>query len=530
MSWTPEYIKASESNCFSPLITDYLNRKEELKACIEDFHSTDAVKKRIENRPFSLASRQLLTEVLREQYNDLNLLPETEGALNQLLNENCFTVCTAHQPCVLTGPLYFIYKIVHAIRLCAHYRSFFPDHHFVPVFYVGSEDHDLEEIGHVSFGNKDYHWSTNQKGACGRMHPGELKFLLDELKPFIHWGKENEKQFFELLETAYTTQPTLARATRFIVHSLLGQYGLLVLDADDPRFKKQFASVMHDELLHSVSVEKVHLQAVRLSINYTLQATPRAINLFYLGDQFRERIERDGDQWRVHNSSICWNQEALEMELEQFPERFSPNVILRPLLQERILPNVTFIGGGGELAYWMELKAVFDHFQIPFPLLVLRQSVLWLNVKTSKNQLASGISNQGLFQTADQNMRVFFRQDLQYQELEKAMAPMHQSFDLLRQLADADVLLQRSVEAHLAGMKRLQERINKKFLNRFRRIHSERLQKLRGIYEYVFPGGILQERRSSLFDILKECQEDPIELLMKYTDPDGQRFLILRHE
>src|SRR4029077_7024880 len=126
---------------------------------------------------------------------------------------------------------------------------------------------------------------------------------------------------------------------------------------------------------------------------------PREINLFYLKDDMRERLEQKNGGYAVNNTDIFFSGDALEKELTDFPERFSPNVILRGLFQETILPNIAFVGGGGELAYWLELKPLFEHYSVPFPVSILRNSFLVLNAEQDKLAHKLGFDFSELFKT-----------------------------------------------------------------------------------------------------------------------------------
>jgi uncharacterized protein YllA (UPF0747 family) len=151
---------------------------------------------------------------------------------------------------------------------------------------------------------------------------------------------------------------------------------LIVLIADKAAFKRQMIAVFEDDLFRQEPTRIVGATIERLSARYDIQANPRSINLFYLKDDLRGRIEKTGDVYKIHSSPLVFTEEQLRDELHRHPERFSPNVILRGLFQETILPNLAFIGGGGETAYWLELKDLFDHYKTPFPVLVLRNSFL----------------------------------------------------------------------------------------------------------------------------------------------------------
>src|SRR5690606_34380866 len=154
-------------------------------------------------------------------------------------------------------------------------------------------------------------------------------------------------------------------------HSLFGKYGLVVIDPDEAALKQAFIPVMQADLLEHPAERLVNGAIARLgAAHYKAQAHPRTINLFYLKDDLRERIERKGARWEVLHTDIAWGQESLLAELHAHPERFSPNVMLRPLYQETILPNVSFIGGGAEVAYWLQLRELFVEHGVFYPVVL----------------------------------------------------------------------------------------------------------------------------------------------------------------
>ena len=174
-------------------------------------------------------------------------------------------------------------------------------------------------------------------------------------------------------------------ATIHLVNSLFGADGLVVAGMNDPDLKRGFIPILIEELVQQRSHELVGATSSQLNeVGFKTQATPRKINLFYLRDQIRERIVFDEGIYKVLNTDYKFNETELIAEVNQHPEHFSPNVVMRPLYQEKTFPNLAYIGGGGELAYWLERKSQFDHFKINYPMLIRRNSVLWLDQGMSK--------------------------------------------------------------------------------------------------------------------------------------------------
>ena len=199
-----------------------------------------------------------------------------------------------------------------------------------------------------------------------------------------------------MFEEAYINHPNLADATRHLANTLFGSYGLVILDADHSELKRNFIPFVKEELLNQSS-HKLVLETAEKLKNYTVQVNPREINLFYIENDLRERIILENGKYKVNNTKIEFSKNEIISLLENNPEKFSPNVIMRPLYQEVILPNLCYIGGGGEIAYWLELKSFFDAVEVPFPILLLRNSAVLATEKQAKKADTLGLTWNDLF-------------------------------------------------------------------------------------------------------------------------------------
>lgn len=515
---------------FSRLVTDYLAADPGLRPFYRFTPDQEGIRQAIEERCSYPVDRPLLTATLYRQYEGVPVTESVARNMQALAQENTFTVCTAHQPNLLTGYLYFVYKILHAIRLSEELNNQYPQQHFVPVYYMGSEDNDLDELGTFRYEQRKFVWDGGgQKGAVGRMKTKTLKPLLDELFRIMGPPGAACDELKELLIKAYQDQPTVGSATRLLVNELFGRYGLIVLDPDDADFKKQIIPVMREDLLHHTAATIVGGQVDRLSEHYKVQAHPRAVNLFYLADNMRERIEQQGDRWLVLNSDISWSQQELEEELEQHPERFSPNVILRGLLQERILPDVAFIGGGAEIAYWLQLNALFEHHRTFFPALVLRQSFHWMDAYTSDLMQKTGLDIPGLF--AEEHLQAA-QLVTRHGGTEWQLAPQQQALEtqllqLQEQATAVDPTLKEAAGAVIARVRRQVETLSKKMLRAEKKKHEIVLDRLQRIRRQVFPNNGLQERVENFLPFYLQYGPSFFDLLLQHQDPWRHEFILV---
>ncbi len=524
------HIPYKETHAFSQLVIDYLDNKEKVQTLFQFGFDEDGVKKAIENRKLFPVDRSLLCSVLKHQYADVKTDEKLQLNMALLLKENTFTVCTAHQPNLFTGYLYFVYKIVHAIKLSKVLKEKFPEQNFVPVYYMGSEDNDLDELGVFHFGNQTFRWDANgQHGAFGRMKTESLSRILDDLFKILGPPGTYCEELKDLLTNAYLKKDTIADATLYLVNELFGKYGLIVLNPDDRKLKSTFIEIMKDDLLHHTPFQLKNQSTLN---SFKEQAHTREINLFYLTDNIRERIEKYGDKWKVNNTNIIWNKEELLSELAQHPERFSPNVILRGLYQETILPNVVFIGGGSEVAYWFQLKKLFEHYQVCFPSIHLRQSVLIVSLKAQKLIQQVSFSLTEIFQTTEKQEKIFIEKQCngKWQLIVEKKYLKNLLETIKKKATDLDPTLSASSETALIKMQRQMHVLETKMLRAEKRKLSEQFVRIKKLNTIIFPSGTLQERRENFMPWYLLYGGCFIEILFEQFDPFRHEFLVFEED
>ncbi len=528
---TAHYLSYAATRRFSPLVLDYLDGADSL----QDFYSFrpdgDGIAGAIAQRMAHPIDRDTLADVLYSQYRHLPLEAKTEAAIEALRDEHTFTICTAHQPNLATGYLYFVYKILHAIRLAQELQAAHPEYRFVPVYYMGSEDADLEELGTFRIGDRKFVWDgAGQKGAVGRMSTASLMPLLKELFSLLGPPGPFLDRLQVLLMQAYAANTSIAQATQYLVHGLFGRYGLLVLDPDSAALKRSFIPVMREDLLDGRAERLVREAIGKLDgLYYKAQAHPRPVNLFYLNEGLRERIERNDNGWQVIGTDISWDEAALLAELDAHPERFSPNVMLRPLYQETILPNVAFIGGGAEVAYWLQLRSLFQHHNVFYPAILLRQSVMWISGAQHRLLVRTGLSHEALFAPKEQAAKAYISKKTGTAwRLTSERDTMEVLFSALREkAATIDPTLLRSADAALAKMKRQLDALEGKMLRGLKRRDSAALADIARLQEALFPGGGLAERVENFIPYYLEHGASFFEELMRLMEPLRSEFLIV---
>lgn len=529
MGFKSSKISYKQTGAFSKIVTDYLAGDDRLKPFYKFQATSGGIKNAITDRKTFKTNRALLVDTLRKQYSKVNQQDAVNENINLLLDENSFVICTAHQPNIFTGHLYFIYKILHAIRLSADLEKEFPGMHFIPVYYMGSEDADLDELGEVSIGGKHYRWNTGQHGAVGRMTIDKAFIgMVDEIASQLsaeHFGPE----LIQMTRNAYVIGKTIEQATFEFVHELFAGYGLIIFLPDNPLLKKEFEEINRKELIEQFSHKLVDETISKFPGEYKVQVAGREINLFYMKEDSRERIYKDGPVYKVHNSTVEFSESEILTELENYPDRFSQNVILRPVFQQMILPCIAFIGGGGELAYWLELKTVFDSVSVPFPVLVLRNSFMIIPGKITAKINALKLSAADFFLPANAILESFVKREaglpLQLETEKEALRKLYEQMG--KTAGNIDVTLQKHTEALLQKAMNRVEILEKKMLKAAKRKFDIQQQQIRNIKETLYPSGVLQERVDNLFTFYAKWGKEFIQRLYENSTGLEQLFCIL---
>ena len=527
-------IPYKDTGYFSNIILDYLNEKSKIESFYSYNPTIKGFKEAIDKRHFSDSNREILVEALQNQYQNDSIKLKSDSPvtinIDSLINSNTFSVTTGHQLCLFTGPLYFIYKIVSTVKLCKELSKQYPDQNFVPVYWMATEDHDFEEISHFKVGDKKFTWKTDQKGAVGRMKITELKQVFDEFSNWLPELSNNANELRQLFENAYLKHSNLAAATRYLVHQLFKDSGVIIVDGDDKKLKTLFAPIAKRELIEQFSSEMVSEQSEKLAQNYKIQVNPREINLFYLVDGLRERIVKENRSYSVNDTSITFTEDEILLELRDFPERFSPNVILRPVYQEAILPNLAYIGGGGELAYWFQLKTAFDAVSIPLPVLILRNSVAWLNSKQSKLLAQLEISNKQFFLKKEVLLKEWVKQNSSIDlELKAHKVKSEEFFSSLRSLAgELDASLNDHVAAIATKQSNALAKLSEKMIRAERRKSGEAKNKIDFLKDNLFPNNGLQERTLNFSEIYLLHGKEMINILYANFVVPANQFLIIQ--
>lgn len=524
-------IPYSQTGYFNQLVIDFLADHPHLRPFYKYSSLSPDFEAAIKAKKSHVQHRDVLVAALQDQYAGLQITDHVKNNITALGAPTTFTVTTAHQPNIFTGYLYFVYKILQAIKLAGELQDKYPQYKFVPVYYMGSEDADLEELGHVYISGKNINWATSQQGAVGRMQPEGFDALFETIQSTLGYGPHAE-ELMAMMRKAYLEHENIQQATLYLVNELFGRYGLIVLVPDSPALKRLYIPVMRDELLHQQSHRIVNETITNLSHHYKVQANPREINLFYLTATARERIVQIGDTYKVLHMPVEFTKETLEKELQEHPERFSPNVILRGLFQETILPNIAFIGGGGEIAYWLELQGLFEHYRVPFPILLLRNSFLLADMPSLGRLQKLGLNMPDLFRDADTLVNEFVTKHTNAAlVLKDEYAAIEKLFDELSEKAEnIDITLVKTVESERSKAIKSIGKLEHKFLRAEKRKFAWQTDQIRVLKQRLFPANSLQERKENFMPWYIQHGPALFDLILEHLEPVTDQFGIIYTE
>lgn len=522
-------ITYQSSGYFTPLIVDYLNQSDTLKQLYNRFPTLENFKAQLEEKQknYDHTFRSKLADELELQYKGFNASDRTKQNIAALWEDNTYTITTGHQLNLFTGPLYFLYKIVSTINLTKELKAAYPAYNFVPVYWMATEDHDFEEINYFTFRNKKIKWPRESAGPVGRLSNDGLDAVLEVFKKELGAG-HNAVWLVQLFADAYLNHSNLADATRYIANHLFAEEGLVIIDADTPTLKKLFIPHIKEELLHQSSHHKVAETAEHLK-GYNIQVNPREINLFYIEDNLRERIILQEGRYYVNNTEMSFSESEILALVDSNPERFSPNVIMRPLYQEVILPNLCYIGGGGEIAYWLELKSYFESARITFPMLLIRNSVLLATEKQAHKADKLNLTWADLF---SKQQELVNKKTAEYSEFNLDFAEqkhyLSKQFDKLEKIAaQTDKSFTGAVQAQKAKQLKGLENLEKRLLKAEKRNHAEELDRIATLQNELFPNKGLQERHANFSEFYLEYDGKLLQELFAKLKPLEQEFTVI---
>lgn len=513
---------------FSKRDSDYiLDSKKFIDLLSYDF-DYNAFKNIIEARSEFNTDRRLLHEVVSEQYAHLSSSDKTTSLIESLKKSNTYTITTAHQPSLMTGPLYVPFKILSTINLCTKLSKDYPDYNFVPVFVMGGEDHDFEEINHLKLYGKKVEWQSEHSGSVGQFPLDGIPESITEVKNIL--GERSKMvSFLDEVDTFLQSSDNYGHFSIKVIHALFDRLGLVILNMDNFQFKAAFTHIIKKEIFDNFSYDLVSEAQIKINaLGYDGQTHIRDINFFYKKDQLRNRIEEERGNYKVVDTDITFTQKELTLEIDNHPDRFSPNVIIRPLYQELILPNLAYIGGGGELAYWMERKTQFEAVGLPFPMLIRRMSGVIISDSMQSQIEKVNLTIEDIFLPQHDLIKKYLKiseaPDFSLDEYKKEIESVFQKAE--NKIVTIDKSLGKATQAEKVKAIKSLDYLESKLRKYVKQQEESSLNKITKVTDKFFPSNGLQERNDNILEYMSNYGIELIDKLLDHCDPFDKAFKV----
>ncbi len=517
-------INREETGVFSEQHVRLVHKQQDIEKFVQRLFSKEMFLHQMEAKRFDFIpeKRSVLVKALNNQYASIT---ENQPDFDKLLASTTFTVTTGHQLTLMAGPMYFIVKILEVIKLANELNEIYPSNDFIPVFWMASEDHDFEEIQSTNIFNRQMSVDYEERGPVGRFSTEKLESFKLEVLNFFGEDKQAE---IEPLLNAYSGS-NLSDATRNLVHHLFGDQGLIIIDGDDLDLKQQFASTIKVELKTGAS--EIAVQKTNESLEadgFKIQVHARPINLFYIEDGFRERIIRTENGFEAGDKT--WSESELMELVETDASHFSPNALLRPVYQETVLPNLAYIGGAGEISYWLQLKDVFDLYKVIYPLIQVRNSVLWIDKTSLKRMDKIDMDWKQVFKSIDVLKKEYVHEhssdELDFSHLDELTSSL--TMEMEARTMGVDSNMKQFAASEVTRLEKQMNGLKSKLIKASKGQHDQAMKSIEVIKDRLFPNGGLQERSANF---LTFCADGAIQSqlteLYKALDPFSENLIVL---
>lgn len=501
---------------FSTLATTLTYNQETLSELITAPFSLENLGVQMQRKKANYAqeTRDTLVKELKKQYANLASTSPVAQNIEKLALITTFTVTTGHQLNIATGPAYVIYKIIHCIRLAEELKKTYPSNDFIPVFWLATEDHDIEEVNHTTLFGKKITWNEQQGGAVGQYETNHWMEMKAEIASFFQQYPDSE--IHHLLEK-YKGK-TVAEASQQLYHTLFERYGVVVIEPNVHGLKQLFTETMQREV-RAPFVEQCVLTTNKKieALGFSPQAFARPINLFELSKGKRERL-------------LEVNNETVLKAIQDTPEKFSPNVMLRPAYQETILPNLVYVGGGGEISYWIQQKGIFDALGLTFPLVSVRNSLQIMDASIQKKCEKLNLSWEDTFKSVLDLQRNYVQSnagdELDFSSINAAFDKLLET--LVNQATLFDQNMEKFVEAENSKLTKQIEGIKAKFTKQRKGQMDVAMKQIEDLKSKLFPNNGLQERTESFLSYCKDGNiSSKIDLVKNAMNPFENDLIVL---
>ena len=486
--------------------------------------------------------REPVSAILKEQNEAYGCDRSTMDNITKLIDRKTCAVVTGQQVGLFSGPLYTIYKAITAIKL-AEYLSQNAGEPVVPIFWLASDDHDFAEINHVDLlnqANQVTRVSYDPPASSTRIPAADILLTQDIVTCIQAFDAATQDSEFKQsvlshLSAAYRAGESIATAFACWLTRLFKPYGLIIIDASHPDLKKLGAKVFRTEIQDGSpsTVRALESSQDLQQSGYKAQVGVHAgiLNLFY-GERERQSIHVQDGQYHIKGTPGAFTRQALLDLLESNPQRFSPNVLLRPLYQDALLPTVAYVGGPAEIAYFAQMKGIYDSFGMHMPVLYPRKTVTILEKKIDTVLTNYQLRVQDVWRTDDKLINEAVQKNIPVAIDESiGLAATHLAGDfeaIKEQVMAFDASLEKTVDMSLGKMNQQLEFLRKKVLKTAKQRDAIITQQLSKAMHNLYPNNHLQERVFNITPLLMKYGYGLMEQLYQAIDIDSYDHQIIK--
>ncbi len=400
-------IDFSQIPGMSQLFVDYVNNFEKVK----NYYETNFRDENTYEEIFSKISNEngpKLYDIIKNQYKNQKISEKTKSNIELIKNENTIAVITGQQLGLMGGPLYTIYKIFTAVKLSEYLNEKFKNYNFIPVFWMAGDDHDFEEISNVKLLNNEneiqtilYNEEIQKEENLGSV--GSLKFteaLIEFKQKIFSFLRDTEfrSELNNFADEVLDSNLTIAESFFKFTFKIFDETGLIIFNPQDKEVKKLLVPIFKKELNNfKLHTKDILLTSVDLDENYHSQVKVKPINLFLSDETGRHLIEPADDEFRLKGKRKKITLAEIFNLLDEKPECFSPNVLLRPICEDFLFPTGFYVAGPGEVNYYAQVVPLYKHFNIQHPFVFPRASATIIESNIAKILMKYNLSTQQFF-------------------------------------------------------------------------------------------------------------------------------------
>ena len=531
----------------NPLFNDYLAKTEKVREFFPRHYSEEgfeALIEQIEKRRFN---REALATELAADNRRWGAPEPVMQNIQKLKETRSFAVVTGQQAGLFSGPMYTIYKTLTAIKFAEKLAAQYPDSHFVPLFWMEVDDHDFEEIRRIHYFDKqnqlrDFEIEENEEE---NRKPVWLRKISEKLHReqalFCDQFPQTEfrDEVVDLFFSCYQPGRGLADAFACLLQRLFGHFGLVVFNPSNPGFKKLAASVYEKALRQQLEIHerfrKNNETLARAGYPRQIKLLPEQTLLFMLDPESRRRrLDSAGDGYALRNGAdnLHFSRDEIYRRVKKSPENFSPNVALRPIVQDTLIPTMAYVGGPSEITYFAQIKPLYDVFDIPMPVMVPRHRLTLAEARDLRVSAKLGLDLVQILRNPQKVREEFVR--------EKLNSAAHSPLEALRESVEAglkeiqplftetDPTLLKPLDKTAHTVKRALQQLSDRYLRAVENKNATQMNQIESVLLHFFPGNAPQERVINVCYYLVKYGPKFIEELYQILPADSTRHFLVK--